>query len=63
MDKEAKEKLKEVIDNSEDDDNVLLINNTTCCVIGSLRDIFRNFILASLKQDAIKKLIEELKKL
>ena len=63
MEKETKDKLKEVINNLEEDDNLLLISNNTCCVIGSLRDIFKNVIIASLKEEAIKKLIEEIKKL
>lgn len=63
MEKETKEKLKEVIDNLEEDDNILLITNNTCCIKGVLRNIFRNIILASLKESAIKNLIEEIKKL
>ena len=61
MDKETKKKLKEVIDNLEDDDNVFLITNNVCCIIGSLRDILRNFIVASLKNDDVNKLMQLLK--
>ena len=63
MEKETKDKLKEVINNLDENDNLLLISNNTCCVIGSLREIFKNVIIASLKEEAIKKLIEEIKKL
>lgn len=63
MDKETKKKLKEVIDNLEDDDNVLLISNNIGCIIGDFRDIFRNFILASLKNDDVNNLMKLLKKL
>lgn len=63
MDKETKNKLKEVINNLEENDNLLLISNNTCCVIGNLRDIFKNVIIASFKEEAIKELIEAIKKL
>lgn len=63
MDKETKKGLKEVIDNLEDDDNVLLITNSTCCIIGIFSNIFRNVILASLKNDDVNKLMQLLKKL
>lgn len=63
MDKETKDELKEVIDSLDDDDNVLLITNSTCCIIGILSNIFRNVILASLKNDDVNKLMQLLKKL
>lgn len=63
MNKKTKIRLKEVIDNLKEDENVLLITNTTCCVIGNLRDIFTNIILASLESNGVKQLIELIKKL
>lgn len=58
MDKETKKKLKQIIDNLENDDNVFLITNNVCCIIGRLRNISRNFILASLKNDVVNNLME-----
>ena len=63
MDKKTKIRLKEVIDNLKEDGNVLLITNDTCCMIGSIRNIFTNIILASLKSDELKQLIDLIKNL
>ena len=63
MKKETKDELKEIIDNLEDDDNILLITNNICCLKGVFRDIFRNIILACLKNDDVNNLMQLFKKL
>lgn len=63
MDKETKNKLKEIINNLENDDSVLLITNNHCCLIGTNRDIFANLILASLKEESLKQLIKLIKEI
>ena len=63
MDKKTKIRLKEIIDELKENDNVLLITNDTCCMIGTIRNIFTNIMLASLKRDEVNKLLELLRKL
>lgn len=63
MDKKKKIRLKEVIDNLKEDENVLLITNDTCCMIGTIRNILTNIILASLENNKVKQLIEIIKNL
>lgn len=63
MNKKTKIRLKEVIDNLDEDENVLLITNDTCCIVGTIRNIFTNIVLASLNSDGVKQLMELIKKL
>lgn len=58
MEKETKDKLKEVINELEENDNVFLITNNVCCIIGSLHVILENLITASLKNDNVDKLMQ-----
>lgn len=63
MEKKRKNELKQIIDNLENDDNLLLITNNYCCVVGTVRHIFGNLVIAAINQEPIKKLIKLIKEI